>query len=288
MARWLVTGAAGALGSDLVALLSAAGTDVVARAHADLDITDECAVREALDNAAPSVVINAAAYTRVDDAETDEAAALRVNGDAPGTLARWCRANDARLIHVSTDYVFPGDATTPYEVDAAPGPKSAYGRTKLAGERAVLAAGGDCHVVRTAWVYGEVGANFVRTIGRRLRAGSGVEVVDDQRGAPTWSRNLAAGLIALGTADVEPGIRHCTSGGEASWFEVAVAIGEELGVSPELVQPTTSAAMARPAARPAYSVLSDRTWRDAGLPVMPHWRDALHNALVSIGPELVG
>lgn len=286
MTRWLITGAAGALGTDLVALLAAAKADPIALGRADLDITDADAVREALDDAAPTVVINAAAYTRVDDAESDEAAALQVNGEAPGTLAHWCAAHDARLVHVSTDYVFPGDASKPYDVDDATGPRSAYGRTKLAGEQAVLGAGGDCHVVRTAWVYGAVGTNFVRTIGRRLRAGSAVRVVDDQHGAPTWSRDLAQRLIELADADVAPGVWHCTSGGEASWFDVAVAIGEALQVDPDLVQPTSSAAMARPAARPAYSVLSDRKWRAAGLTPMPEWRSALDQALREIGSEL--
>ncbi|HVV75212.1 MAG TPA: dTDP-4-dehydrorhamnose reductase [Mycobacteriales bacterium] len=279
MPRWLVTGARGALGHELCALLTMDGAEVVGAARTDLDITDEPAVNAVLADVAPQIVVNAAAYTRVDDAETDEAAAARLNGEAPGALARWCAAHDARLIHVSTDYVFAGEAVAPYDVDDAVAPKSAYGRTKLAGERAVLAAGADAHVVRTAWLYGAVGTNFVRTIGARLRAGSAVDVVDDQRGAPTWTRELAHGLIALGTADVAPGTWHCTAAGEASWYDVAVAIAEELGVAPSLVRPTTSASLARPAPRPAYSVLSSAKWIDAGLPAMPDWRRSLALAL---------
>jgi dTDP-4-dehydrorhamnose reductase len=269
-------------------LLNAQGADVVGLRHTDLDITDEAALVAALDDASPHIVVNAAAYTRVDDAESDEAEALRVNGDAPGAMARWCSGHGARLLHVSTDYVFNGEAETPYEVDDPPAPRSAYGRTKLAGERAVIDAGGDCHVVRTAWVYGEVGTNFVRTIGRRLRDGSAVDVVDDQRGAPTWSRDLAERLIELGTAEAAPGLWHCAAAGEASWFDVAVAIAAELGVDRALVRPTTSAAFVRPAPRPPYSVLSDRKWREAGLTPMPNWRDALGVALRELGDALVG
>jgi dTDP-4-dehydrorhamnose reductase len=283
---WLVTGAGGALGRDLLAVLADSNSDAVGLDRQGLDVTDGTAVDEKLTALRPDVVVNAAAYTRVDDAESHEDDALRVNGDAPGHLARWCAANNARLVHVSTDYVFPGDATTPYEVDAATGPTGAYGRTKLAGERAALAAGGDVHIVRTGWLYGEHGPSFVRAVGGRLRAGETVDVVDDQRGAPTWTWQLAQRLVALGTAAVEPGIRHCSSEGEASWYDVAVSLAELLGRDPASVRPTTSAAMSRPARRPAYSVLSHQSWREAGLPAMPHWHDALREALATTGDRL--
>lgn len=283
---WLVTGAGGALGRDLMSVLSEGGEDAVGLDRHALDISDAAAVDDALAALRPDVVINAAAYTRVDDAETDEAAASAVNATGPGNLARWCATSGARLVHVSTDYVFRGDATSPYDVDAATGPTGAYGRTKLAGERAVLAAGGDSHVVRTGWLYGEHGPSFVRTVGRRLLAGESVEVVDDQRGSPTWTRHLAQRLVALGTASVDPGVRHCSSAGEASWYDVAVALAELLGAAPTSVRPTTSAAMARPAPRPAYSVLSARSWLEAGLPAMPPWRDALREALATTGDGL--
>jgi dTDP-4-dehydrorhamnose reductase len=276
MTRWLITGAAGALGSDLATRLD--GQDVVAMDRARLDITAPD-LADRLDDIAPTVVLNAAAYTRVDDAEADEQTATAVNADGPGALASWCAAHHARLVHVSTDYVFAGDATTPYQVDAAVAPLSAYGRTKLAGEQRVLAAGGDCHVVRTAWLYGSTGANFVRTIGSRLLQGRPVNVVDDQRGAPTWTHPLADALIALGTADVDAGIWHCSAAGVASWYDVAVAIGEELNVDPSLVSPTTSAEFQRPAPRPAYSVLSNTKWAAAGLPVLADWRHQLAAAL---------
>jgi dTDP-4-dehydrorhamnose reductase len=277
--RWLVTGAGGAVGSDLVDLLTAQEADVAARDHSALDVADSEALTAALEEIKPTVVLNAAAYTRVDDAETDEDTALRVNGEAPGVMARWCAEHRARMVHISTDYVFDGNAAAPYEVKDKTGPVSAYGRTKRAGERAVLAADGNVHVVRAAWIYGARGTNFVRTIARRLLAGEAVDVVDDQRGAPTWSRDLAAALIALGTADVRPGLWHCAPQGEVTWYGVAVAIAEELDCDPSLVRPTTSEAFVRPAPRPRYSVLSSRKWANYGLPVLPDWRESLHQAL---------
>jgi dTDP-4-dehydrorhamnose reductase len=269
-----------------MAELTEAAADVAGLDRRALDISDTVAVDDALTAHRPDVVINAAAYTRVDDAESDEAAAAAVNATGPANLARWCAANGARLVHVSTDYVFRGDATSPYEIDAPTEPTGAYGRTKLGGELAVLAAGGDGHVVRTGWLYGEHGASFVRTVGKRLLAGESVDVVDDQRGAPTWTRHLAQRLVALGTAAVEPGVRHCSSAGEASWYDVAVALAGLLGAEPTSVRPTTSAAMARPAPRPAYSVLSGRSWLAAGLPAMPEWSDALSEALAAAGDRL--
>ena len=286
MTRWLVTGAGGQLGTDVAQLLRAYRAELTTVDRHALDVTDAAAVDLVFTAAAPDVVVNCAAYTAVDAAETDEATATLINGEAPGHLARWCAANGARLIHVSTDYVFSGAATTPYDVDHAIDPRSAYGRSKAAGERAVLAAGGDAHVVRTAWVYGVAGANFVKTISRLAGERDTLSVVDDQRGAPTWSLHLARGLTALGVADVAPGIWHCTGGGETTWYGFARAIFDELGLDPARVHPTTSAEFPRPAPRPPYSVLSMRKWSQAGLPELPDWRAALHEAVQTLGSEL--
>lgn len=288
MTRWLVTGAGGALGRDLMDQLRAANEWAVGFDRLELDITNVEDIRSAMADVRPDVVINTAAYTRVDDAESNESEANDVNGHAPGALAIEC-ALRARLIHVSTDYVFAGDATAPYEVDAPIAPRSAYGRSKALGEAAALAMapGSDVHVVRTAWLYGGTGSSFVRAVGGRLRRGQPVDVVNDQRGAPTWTRDLAARLIALGIADVAPGVWHCSAAGDATWFDVAVALAEEVGADPALVRPTTTAALNRPAPRPAYSVLSNDKWRMAGLPPMPHWREALHDAFAALGDILV-
>jgi dTDP-4-dehydrorhamnose reductase len=285
---WLVVGAGGQLGADLVRLAAAVpGRSVVGRSRAELDVTDASAVAAAVAEIRPDVVLNAAAYTAVDAAEADEAAATLVNGDAPAHLARACAAHGGRLVHVSTDYVFAGDAAAPYEVDAPVAPRSAYGRSKLAGERAVRAAlPAASYVVRTAWVYGASGNNFVKTIARLERDRETIEVVDDQRGSPTWSADLARGLVALAGSAAPPGVYHCTNGGDTTWYGLARAVFAELGADPERVRPTSTDRYPRPAPRPAYSVLSAAAWRAAGLPALPDWRDALTRAFAEVGPAL--
>lgn len=280
--RALVTGAGGQLGSDLLDLLggSATGLD-----RAGLDVTDAAAVRAAVEGF--DVVFNAAAWTDVDGAETAEEAAYAVNATAPRLLADACRATGAALVHVSTDYVFAGDADGPYDVDDPTGPASAYGRTKLAGEQAVRTALPAHFVVRTAWVYGATGRNFVKTMARLERERETLTVVDDQRGSPTWSRHLAQGLVALAGTRAY-GTYHLTGGGETTWCGFARAVFEELGADPERVRPCTTADFPRPAPRPAYSVLSDRAWRAAGLTPLPHWRDALRDAFATAGAALRG
>jgi dTDP-4-dehydrorhamnose reductase len=287
--RPLVVGAGGQLGSDLLLELPHAR----GLTRADLDVTDGAAVRAAVgewalsvrDIPGPLTIFNAAAWTNVDGAETDEEAAYAANAAAPAHLALAAEAVGARLVHVSTDYVFPGDATSPYDVGDPTGPRSAYGRTKLAGEQAVLAVSAGSYVVRTAWVYGAVGTNFVKTMARLERERETLSVVDDQRGSPTWSRDLARGLVALARHRPAPGIYHCTNAGDTTWYAFARAVFEELGADPERVTPCTTADFPRPAPRPAYSVLSDRAWREAGLAPLPHWRDALRAAFAEI-PEL--
>ncbi|HWF40626.1 MAG TPA: dTDP-4-dehydrorhamnose reductase [Acidothermaceae bacterium] len=284
--RWLVVGAGGQLGTDLMRVLD--GQYVIGLTRHELDITDTDAVARAVAAVVPSVIVNAAAYTAVDAAETDEATAFTANVTAPAALAAAAAKAGATFVHVSTDYVFAGDATVPYDEDAATGPKSAYGRTKLAGEQAVLDALPDAYVVRTAWVYGATGANFVKTMARLERERETVSVVDDQRGSPTWSRDLARGLVELGSSGAAGGIYHCTNTGETTWFGFTRAIFEELGADPERVLPTTTAAFPRPAPRPAYSVLGNRRWIEAGLDPLPHWRAALHDAFASAPDELRG
>jgi dTDP-4-dehydrorhamnose reductase len=287
--RWLVTGARGQLGHDLLAVLAARGERAVtAVGRAELDLTDEGSVRATvrgwLASAGPGdrpVVLNAAAYTAVDAAETDEATAQVVNGDAPGWLADEL-AGRGRLVHVSTDYVFDGTATEPYPVETPPAPRSAYGRTKAAGERAVASAGGDATVVRTAWVYGRHGANFVRTMLRLEAERDTVSVVDDQIGSPTWSADLAAGLVELGArTDPSPPLLHYTNSGQVSWCGLARAVFEEAGADPARVLPITTDAFPRPAPRPAYSVLDGGAWNAAGLTPARPWREALAEAMTS-------
>lgn len=230
-----------------------------------------------------AVVINAAAYTAVDAAESDPDAAYEVNAVGPALLAAACARAGVPLVHVSTDYVFAGNGCRPYDVSDPTGPRSVYGRTKLAGERAVLASGARAHVVRTAWVYGATGTNFVRTMARLQRSHQTVSVVHDQLGSPTWSRDLAAGLVALALSAhrLPSGVLHCTNGGHTTWHGFAQAIFAELGADPQRVLPCTSAQYPRPAPRPAYSVLSPASWTAAGLPPMRPWRDALAAAFAA-------
>lgn len=274
MTRYVVTGAGGMLGAELVALLD--GRDVTALTRADLDITDAGAVAAALDGA--DVVINAAAYTKVDDAETDEAAAFAVNATGAGMLADAAAATGARLVHVSTDYVFRGDATTPYAEDTPRAPVGAYGRTKAAGEELVLRHP-RVYLVRTAWLYGAGGPNFARTMLRLAAERDTVSVVADQVGQPTWSRDLATAILRLLDAEAPFGVYHGTNAGQASWFEFARAIFEDSGLDPARVLPTDSASFARPAPRPAYSVLGHAAWRAAGLEPPRPWREALRAAI---------
>jgi dTDP-4-dehydrorhamnose reductase len=280
--RWLVTGAAGMLGRDLVDVLTARGAPVTALARADLDVTDAAAVKAAV--AGHDVVVHAAAWTDVDGAEAHERDATAVNGGGTRLVAAACADTGARLLHVSTDYVFPGSATAPYPEDAPTDPVNAYGRSKLAGERAVaelLPAAG--YVVRTAWLYGAHGRNFVTTMLRLAGERDTLDVVDDQRGQPTWSGALAARLVDLGTAAVADrapaGVYHGTASGETTWCGLARAIFAGAGLDPARVRPTTSEAFVRPARRPAYSVLGHARWAAAGLPPMAHWQAMLTEAL---------
>lgn len=286
--RWLVLGAGGMLGQDLTTVLRAhPDVALTAATRSDVDICDAAAVHSAVKGA--DIVINAAAWTDVDGAESDPAGALAVNGDAVGVIAAACAATNTPLIHVSTDYVFPGNATQPYAEDAPTAPINEYGRSKLAGERHVLRELPDRgYVVRTAWLYGEHGRNFVRTMLTLAQTRDTVDVVDDQRGQPTWSYALAQRLVELGQralAGTAPaGVYHGTASGETTWYGLARAAYELAGLDPARVRPTTSESFVRPAPRPAYSVLGHGRWAAAGLPPLADWRAMLTEALPSLAP----
>ncbi|MDT4923313.1 MAG: dTDP-4-dehydrorhamnose reductase [Pseudonocardiales bacterium] len=277
MTRWLVTGAGGQLGTHLVSLLPA--EDVVGLTRADLDLTSAADVGDVVHAIRPDVVINAAAYTGVDAAETDEPAAHAANAVAPGLLAAALARHGGRLIHVSTDYVFDGTGDRPYEPDDPTGPRTAYGRTKLAGEQAVLAALPDSYVVRSAWIYGGPGSNFVDTMVSLERSRDTVDVVADQVGSPTWVRDLAGALIALSSASVPTRRLHYVNAGTASWFDLAQEVFRAVGADPSRVRPVTSAQFVRPAPRPAWSVLSTASWTASGLGAPRDWRTALREHL---------
>ncbi len=284
---WLVTGAGGMLGREVVAHLADGGRDVVAADHGSLDLTDGASVRSELHRHRPAVVVNCAAWTDVDSAESHEPQALAVNGHGPGLLADFCRAEGTVLLQVSTDYVFRGDGGRPYTETDTPAPRTAYGRTKLAGERAVLTGLPETgYVVRTAWLYGAGGGNFVRTMIRLEAVRPTLDVVDDQRGQPTWSADVAGHLVLLGIsalAGTAPaGVYHATDGGDATWNRLAREVFRLLGADPARVHPATSGAVPRPAPRPAYSVLGRGRWQEAGLPPLRHWRAALAEAFPAL------
>jgi dTDP-4-dehydrorhamnose reductase len=273
--RLLVTGAAGMLGRDVVAAAQEAGHDVAALARAELDITDAAAVRDAIAAARPDAVINCAAWTDVDGAEAHEAEATAVNGAGAGNVA--AAAGDALVVHVSSDYVFDGTASEPYTEDAATGPRSAYGRSKLAGERAVSEAGGRAAIVRASWLFGPHGRNFVDTMRRLGAERDELAVVDDQVGCPTYTGHLAAALVEIAERGVT-GVMHVAGGGRCSWFDLAEATFEETGVTVR-VRPQSTADTGRPAPRPAFSALAS-TRGDA--PVLPPWREGLRAHLARV------
>ena len=275
--RLLVTGAAGMLGRDVVAAANDAGHEVVALARADLDITDAAAVRAAVLDARPDAVINCAAWTDVDGAEADEPAATAVNGDGAGLLTAAAAEAGALLVHISSDYVFDGDAAEPYPEDAPTGPRSAYGRSKLAGEHAVAAAGGRSAIVRSSWLFGPHGRNFVDTMRRVGAERDEVAVVDDQIGRPTYTGHLAPALVTIAERGLT-GVLHVAGGGHCSWFELAVATFAEAGINCR-VTPQSTADLGRPAPRPAFSALAS-TRSDA--PVLPDWREGLRAHLARV------
>jgi len=276
--RYLIAGGRGMLGTDLGEAL--AGRDVTSLGSAELDITDLDAAVDAASGY--DVVINAAGYVKVDDAETHEAEATAVNGRGAQNLAIAAREAGARLVQVSTDYVFDGRATSPYAENTPLAPLGAYGRSKAEGERLVLsehAAGS--YIVRTAWLYGRGGGNFARTMLNLAASRPQVSVVDDQFGQPTWTLDLARQIVALLDADAPTGLYHGTNSGETSWCGFAKAVFAEAGLDPERVIATDSAAFVRPAPRPAYSVLGHDAWTAAGLAPMRPWREALSAAVAS-------
>lgn len=278
----LITGGGGQLGRALAAS-APDDVDVVCLDRQTLDLTDADAVKARIAAERPDIVLNAAAYTAVDKAETDEDAALAANGVAVGILADAVRDVGGRLAHVSTDFVFDGAAGRPYTPDAPTNPLGAYGRTKLEGERR---AGGDALIVRTAWVYAPVGGNFVRTMLRLMAERPDVRVVADQVGTPTYAPALANALWTMARAGAT-GTHHYTDAGVASWYDFAVAIQEEALASGLLtakvpVIPIATEDFPTPARRPAYSVLDKRSTFDIIGGPAPHWRDNLRIMLKDI------
>jgi dTDP-4-dehydrorhamnose reductase len=285
--KLLITGAAGQLGQALVPEAGRQGWEAAATDLHNLDITDARAVWEELSRSRPAVVVNAAAATRVDDLESDPDGALRVNALGPRNLAVACRRLGAKLIHISTDYVFDGTKAGPYVEWDRTEPLSVYGRSKLLGEEWVRQQCPDHFIVRTAWLYGMPGPNFVTAVlgrGRSLGVKEEMKVVQDQRGTPTSALALAPQLLALAATEAF-GTYHATCQGETTWYEFARLILETAGVAVKLT-PCTTAEFPRPAPRPANSVLDNRLLQVAGLDLMPDWQAAYRHFWETYGDRL--
>lgn len=280
--KWLITGAGGMVGRDLCDALLSRDEEVVALTRNDLDITDSRSVNAVVGEHAPSVVVNCAAYTKVDQAETEERTANAINGSAVELLAAAANAAGALLVHLSSDFVFDGSSRVPYEVTDATGPLSSYGRSKLLGE--IAATHAQKHLVlRTSWLFGVHGPNFVEAIRTQIRKGTNpLRVVADQRGRPTYTPHLAEAIIRLTNvarqSDLARGIVHYADAEECSWFDFARAIAEESG-SDVTVKPVTTGEFPRPARRPAYSVLSTERYERLTGVAPASWREGLREYL---------
>lgn len=275
--RILITGAAGQLGRALAEAY--ADEDVVALAHAELDVGDEEAVTSAIDEIAPDLVLNPAAYTKVDACEHDPEPAWRANAGGAWALGRACGRRDVPVVHFSTDYVFDGTSTQPYTEFDATDPQSVYGRTKLAGEHLLRQAAPRHFLVRTSWLHGAGSANFLSTMLRLGHERGAVRVVADQRGAPTFTSDLAAAVRALTVTDCY-GTYHLTNAGACTWFELATTAYRLAGLD-VVCEPIDTATFGAAAPRPANSVLDNRMARLAGLAPLPHWQDGLRRWLAA-------
>ena len=282
--NWLVTGGSGQLGIAVSEELDSRGITFTAVGSKDLDITESKNVIDFIARVSPSVIVNCAAWTDVDGAESNEDSASNVNSRGSENLAKVAERNRARLIHISTDYVFSGESQKPYEIADQMDPQSAYGRTKADGEKKVLDTyPQNSYVVRTAWLYSARGRNFAKTMTSLALTGDGeVRVVNNQMGQPTSAVDLARQIVDLGLGDAPAGIYHGTNGGQASWFEFAQGIFALTGADINRVVPASSTEYPRPAKRPSYSVLSHEEWSKTSIPAMRHWKSALEEVMPHI------
>lgn len=278
-----MTGAGGQLGHDARRLFSSPGYEVAATSHQDLDITDQRAVFDFIEQIKPNVIINAAAYTAVDDCETRQGKAFHVNAYGAENVAKAAWQVGAALVHISTDYVFAGCKTGPYQEEDSVAPVNVYGASKLLGERLVWEACPASFILRTAWLYGEHGNNFAKTMIRLAQRGEPISVVHDQQGTPTWTCDLVKQIQVLISTDLY-GLYHATAQGHCSWYQFALKIFELMGLDVE-VKPVTTDQFPRPARRPKNSVLENRRLKMHGLDVMPSWDQGLFNFLKTVKEE---
>jgi dTDP-4-dehydrorhamnose reductase len=281
---WLITGGSGQLGIAVSQELGKIGMAFNAWSSKDLDITQSSKVSEAIEKLSPTVIINCAAWTDVDGAESHELDASRVNSDGPENIALAAKLCNSKLIHISTDYVFSGESQSPWQVEDEISPQSAYGRTKAEGESRVLAGYPEgSFVVRTAWLYSPWGKNFAKTMTKlALKSDGEVSVVNDQVGQPTSASDLANQLVELELSTSPAGIYHGTNSGQATWFEFAQEIFKLAGADVARVKPVLSSEYPRPAKRPSYSVLSHDVWVNSSVKPMRNWQIALAEVMPAI------
>jgi dTDP-4-dehydrorhamnose reductase len=279
--KWLITGANGQLGKCLQETLDAKGIEFVALSRADLDITNSALAKESFNNIKPDVVINTAAYTNVEQAEIDAAAAFKINQLGAANVAKACKSIGAKLVHFSTDYVFSGNGIAPWRANDLTEPLSIYGKSKLAGEVEILKEYSENSlIIRTAWLYSPYGKNFYKTmLTKALNGDDIVWVVSDQQGQPTSALDLAELTVNAVTKNVASGIFHGTNAESCSWFEFARYIFEIAGADPARVTPVQSSDFATKVQRPKYSVLDNQKWSEFGILPLAPWQDSVRREL---------
>ncbi len=286
MNQILLLGGSGILGSEVLRLIVLEGHDHVAPTSTDLDIGDKKELFKFISNLKPSWIINCAAWTNVDSAETSFKEAREINSIAVGNLGTAAGLFGCKVIHISTDYVFDGESSKPYDESSPVKPVNKYGESKLQGENFLLLAAPDSYVIRTSWLYGTSGKNFMKTIAGKAIKNEEARVVNDQIGSPTSARDLAGAIISIVNNEPKPGIYNYSNEGSCSWFEIAQRIYERVGANPALVSPISSDSLNLIANRPRYSLLSKEKWKSSGLAMVPRWEDSLDLMLPEIVAEL--
>ncbi len=286
MQRVLLLGGSGILGSEVLLLLQNQNIDYVAPTSSDLDITNKDKVLKFVSDFRPTWIINCAAWTNVDGAESSFEDAIKLNEIAVGNVGVAADLFECKVVHISTDYVFDGESSEPYLETSQVHPLNKYGESKLLGEQALLEALPSAFVVRTSWLYGVSGKNFVKTIAGKALRREDAKVVSDQVGSPTSARDLAIGILSILKNQPEPGIYNYSNRGSCSWFELAQKIYEIVGANNGLVHPISSGSLSFIAKRPKYSLLSKEKWLSAGLSEVPNWEDSLQLIMPEIISEL--
>ena len=279
---WLVLGANGQLGQELINLLKTRNIEAIGTDQREIDFAKPNEVAEKLGKLNPSHIVNCGAYTKVDKAEEEPELANLINAQAVGVIAKFASEGKIPFVHISTDYVFDGTATSPYLENEKVNPKSVYGSSKALGEKETIENNSSAYILRTAWVYGEYGNNFPKVIAKKLKNNESLNVVNDQIGSPTWTFDLASAIIEVLEKKPEPGIYHVTNSESCSWFEFAQKIAKSINVDENHIKPTDSKSFERPAVRPKYSVLSNIKWENAGLTPLRTWKAAWDKAAPTV------